>query len=333
MIRYLARRLAMIPIMLLAVNFFGFAYAHMVRPGQLARNPFLATTGGPAPLFPAYLAYLAGVIRLDLGKMPPSGALVGPLVARAAVASLGLLGAALALSLLVGLGLGVRAVRTPGQHERGGVNKPASVAPWLTAFTTAGLAMPGFYIGSLLILVTLWYLIWGPATITLPVQGFGWDLHLALPTLVLSARPTAQVAQMTAALLAAEMDKMYVVAARSVGQPWQVIRQRQAFRNVIAPLAIAVFGALRLVVGELIIVEWIFSWPGLGRLLAWILIPAQSTTGGGNAVFLHPPTLAAVLSALAALFLMGDLVAGLLARAADPRLRAVTQRAGETGHD
>jgi peptide/nickel transport system permease protein len=332
MIRYIARRLAMIPLMLLGVNFLGFAYAHLVRPGQLARNPFLAMAGGTAPLLPAYLEYLAGVVRLDFGAMPPSGAAVGPLVAQAATASLGLLVLTLALSVVLGIGFGVRSVRTPGQRSRQGISEPASIAPWLTVLTTAGLAMPGFYIGSLLILATLWYLIWGPSTFTLPVQGFGWDLHLVLPTLVLAARPTAQVAQLTAAVLAAEMDKMYIVAARSVGQPWQVIRQRQAFRNVIAPVAIAVFGALRLVVGELIIVEWIFSWPGLGRLLAWTLIPPQST-GGGRAVFLHPSTMAAVLTVLAAVFLAGDLVSGLTARVADPRLRTVTQHMQEPAHD
>jgi len=48
--RYVLRRLALIPRVLVAVNFFGFAYAHLVQPGQLARNPFLAITAGPTPV-------------------------------------------------------------------------------------------------------------------------------------------------------------------------------------------------------------------------------------------------------------------------------------------
>ena len=102
----------------------------------------------------------------------------------------------------MGLGLGVRAVRTPGQRRRTGAHEGAGIAPWLTVTTTVGLAMPSFYIGSLLIMATLAYLIWGPHGAVLPVQGFGWDLHLVLPALVLAARAAAQIAQMSSALLA-----------------------------------------------------------------------------------------------------------------------------------
>ena len=160
--RYALRRLVLIPVAMFLVNFLGFAYAHLVRPGQLARNPFLAALSGPAPLLPAYQVYLRGVLHFDFGKMPPAGAPVGPVVAAAAAASLGLLAVALTLSVLLGIGLGVAAVRTPGQGARAGSSEAAGIAPWLTILTTAGLAMPSFYIGSLLILATLAYLIWGP---------------------------------------------------------------------------------------------------------------------------------------------------------------------------
>ena len=149
---------------------------------------------------------------------------------------------------------------------------------------------------------------------------------------VLITRPTAQIAQMAAALMAAELDKMYVVAARSVGQSWRAIRRRHALWNIASPLAVAVFGALRLMVGELIVVEWLFSWPGLGRLLALTLIPPQAT-GSARPVFLHPPTLAAVLMVLAGIFLLADLASGLAARGFDPRLRAETRRAEGAAHD
>jgi peptide/nickel transport system permease protein len=153
-------------------------------------------------------------------------------------------------------------------------------------------------------------------------------LHLVLPVLVLAARPTAQIAQVTASLLSGELDKMYVVAARSVGVPWRTIRRRHALRNIVAPVSIAFFGALRLMVGELILVEWIFSWPGLGRLLAFTLLGPRSMESP-RAIFLHAPTLALTLVLLAALFLVVDLVTGLAARAADPRLRSATAAAAE----
>ena len=137
---------------------------------------------------------------------------------------------------------------------------------------------------------------------------------------------------MSSALLAAELDKMYVVAARSVGQPWRAIRGRHALRNVAAPIAVVVFAAVRLMVAELIIVEWLFSWPGLGRLLAWTLIP-PGVTAAPRPVFLYPPALAGVLTMMALILLLADLASGLLARAFDPRLRAATQSAEGAAHD
>jgi ABC-type dipeptide/oligopeptide/nickel transport system permease component len=79
-------------------------------------------------------------------------------------------------------------------------------------------------------------------------------------------------------------------------------------------------------IGELILVEWIFSWPGLGRQLAFTLLAPESTSGV-RPIFLHAPLLAATLTVLAAVFLAGDLLAGIAARVADPRLRAATEQA------
>lgn len=320
--RYILRRLAAIPLGLLLANFFGFAYAHLVRPIQLGNNPMFALTAKSDPLFAAYLDYLQGVPRLDFGTLPPAGADIGQLVLSAAAASLVLLGLALSISVLVGVALGIRAVRT----------EPTRVAVWLTTLTSVGLAMPGFYIGSLLIVGALLYWFYGPTDMPVPFQGFGYDLHLLLPALALAARPTAQVAQATAALLAAEMDMQHIVTARSVGNPWHTVRRKHAFRNIIAPVAVAAFAALRLAVSELIVTEWIFSWPGLGRLLMMILL-APGTTALRDPVFLHPAALATALTVLAAIFLLGDLVAGVLARVVDPRLRAATHRAEEGAYE
>jgi peptide/nickel transport system permease protein len=306
---------------MLLAHFAGFAYAHLVLPIQLANNPMFASTLVPDPLIPTYAEYWRGVLQGDFGTIPPAGAPVLAVVSSAALASFVLLALALLISLLIGVPLGIRAVRSSGGR----------IAPWLTALTTAGLAMPGFYIGSLLIMAVLWLNIYGPLGSPIPVQGAGFDLHLLLPTLVLAARPTAQIAQVTAALMAAELDKQHIVTARSVGNSWRTIRRKHALRNIIAPLAIAMFAALRLTVGELIIVEWIFGWPGLGRLLALILI-APMGVAFDSPMFLHPPLLGAVLAIFAGLFLVGDLASGLVARLADPSLRAELHTA-EAGHE
>lgn len=318
--RLLLRRLAIIPPALLLINFMGYAYAHLVKPLRAFRNPYVAATIDSEPLLPSYLAYLQGVLHLDFGSMPdPWGVRgelpIGQVILQASLASLGLLAIALFLSIVVGMLVGFRAARS----------EPPSIARWLTSFSTAGLAMPTFFIGGLFFAFWFLYIIWGgPGTIPLPISGFGWDSHLVVPVLVLMARPTVQIAHVIAGLLSDEFGKQYVVAARSVGQTWGVIRRRDALRNILAPVVLTIAASVRILVGELIVVEWLFNWPGLGNLLAQTLIPSGVAFSRGFAegsLFLDPPVVAAVLTVFAALFILTDLVASVLVRVFDPRLR------------
>ncbi|HEX6304924.1 MAG TPA: PQQ-binding-like beta-propeller repeat protein [Anaerolineales bacterium] len=120
-----------------------------------------------------------------------------------------MLGLTLILSVILGLVIGFGAVR----------NDPPGSARWLTLVSTVGLAMPSFYIGSLFVMGSVFYLLWrGPGTDPLlPLDGFGWDAHLVFPTLALMARPTVQVAQVTAGLLSGELNKQYWEFAEETG--------------------------------------------------------------------------------------------------------------------
>jgi peptide/nickel transport system permease protein len=317
LIRFILRRLAVIPIALLLVHFLGFGYAHLARPLRAARNPFFASLADPEPLLPTYKNYLQNALHLDFATIPTSPGVDEPLftaIGRASVASLGLMAIALVLSTLIGLLLGLLSVRPA----------PPRIARWLTILSTIGLAMPSFYIGSLLVWALISYLLRGGfgTQLPLPIRGFGWDKHLVLPTLALMARPTAQIAQVTAELLREELEKQYVVAARSVGFTWRVILRRNALHNIVASVILSIAGSVRLLVSELIVVEWLFVWPGLGRLLASTLIPASTSTPTQAPLFLNPSAVAAVLMVFAGLFLTTDFIAAFLVRVADPRLRS-----------
>jgi peptide/nickel transport system permease protein len=188
-----------------------------------------------------------------------------------------------------------------------------------------GLAMPTFFIGSLFVAFWFLYVIWGgPGIIPLPISGFGLDSHLVVPVLVLTVRPAMMIAGVTAGLLTEEFGRQYIVAARSQGHTWNAIRQKFALRNIITPVVLVIAGSTRLLVGELIVVEWLFQWPGLGNLLARSLIPPRTASmqvAVENSIFLNPPVVAAVLAVFAALFLLTDFGASLLVRYFDPRLR------------
>ena len=316
MARFFLRRLVVIPLALVLAHFAGFAFAHITTQLQQAQTIFGSGKEGFTPVWPEYTAYLQGALRGDLGQMPVGvNEPVAASVLKASLASLGLLGLTFLVSLAAGLGLGLASVRVD----------PPRYAPWLSAVTTFGLALPSFYIGALLVAGIIYQSIRTGAEPLFPVAGYGWDLHLVLPMLALAIRPAVHVAQVTGSLLSGELGKRYVVAARSFGHTWEVIRRDKALRNVLAPIIISVAGAFRGLVAELVLVEWLFAWPGIGRLLALTLVPPMLSGLGGmmhtSAYFLYPPLVAALLVIFALLFLLADLLASGLSRAVDPRLR------------
>ncbi len=315
MFRFIIRRLLLIPPSLLLVNFLGFTYAHFARPIRAARTPYLPFIPESGPLFPTYLAYLNTFFHPELRSLTQASIL--KTITGAVSASLGLLGLALILSVLIGVVLGLTAVN----------NEPPGVKRWLTFVSTSGLAMPSFYIGSLLIIASISYVLWrGPGTkLPLPMQGFGWDSHIVLPTIALMARPTMQIAQLTAGVLSGELSKQYVTAGRSLGQTWRSIRTKYAMRNIIAPVILTITGSFRLLVGELVVVEWLFGWTGLGRLLAQTLVPPLLNNIQAGVLFLDPEVVAIVLTMFAVLFLTADLIASVLIRIFDPRLRTADE--------
>jgi peptide/nickel transport system permease protein len=301
MLRSLLIRLLFFPLALLLANCIGFvlptAAAQLGAFEQGREQPLLAVLG---QAFVAYGGFLQGVLRGDLGSFDPG---TGPvpvttLLANSVVASLGLLALALALSVLFGILLGRAAVKID----------PPGVSIWLTSFATVGLATPGFYAGTLILSAVALLVIYGPwpvGAFPIPVQGYGWDLHLLFPTLVLMLQPTARIAQVTASMLTGELGKQYVVAARSLGHTWPTIVNRLAFRNIVVAVIATVAGSLRILVAELVIVERLFNWPGLGQLL----------------LTFFPALLASTLTIFAAIFLLADAVTVILARVYDPRLR------------
>jgi peptide/nickel transport system permease protein len=314
MIRFIARRILIIPIALILIHFLAFTYAHFAGPIRAARTPYLRQQFESSPLFDAYFAHVKDLLTGGEATLLTPREEFFSMFTSAAGASLGLLSISLVLSIFFGFGLGLLAVRS----------QPPGVRRWLTPLSTLGLAMPSFFLGSLGILVVVYYVLYirpgSPGL--LPIKGFGWDTHLIMPAITLSLRPTVLIAQMVAGLLSGELGKQYVIAARSFGHSWRNIRWKQAMRNILGPVLLMFASTLRLTFGELVVVEWFYSWPGLGRLLASALVPGQlSSQIGATAYFLNPPIIAAVVVIISGVFLLVDLVVSLGVRAVDPRMR------------
>jgi peptide/nickel transport system permease protein len=304
---YITRRLLAIPVILLAVNLIGFAYGYIMLYRvdiTILRGPYAQRIGVESPsFFQLYTEYLRGFFGGNWGVLP-NGQLARESIAHTALVSLGLVLISLSLSVAAGVFLGWRAAKS----------EPPRISGWMTVMATIGLAAPSFYIGALLISLSVIYIIWGwGSEPLLPFQGFGWDAHLILPVLALALRPMMQIGQVTSGLLADEFSRQYVVTARSFGYSMKRIRERHAFRPIIAPIALVVSGSLRILVAELIIIERLFNIPGMGRLIAGTLIITTEP---------NPAVIASLLTVLALFFLVADFIASVVARAVDPRLRS-----------
>jgi ABC-type dipeptide/oligopeptide/nickel transport system permease component len=311
MLRSLFRRLALIPLALLIANFVGYAFAFTGSPIIASSNPYSQGATDLPPLFPAYWEYFQGMFRGDFGETF-NGEPVIESIQRFGVASLGLLGISLLLSILFGILLGRIAVR----------RNRAGVAAWLTFSSTIGLALPSFYIAILLITLFLLFFLYGTSARLppIPFQGFGWDAHLILPVLALTFQPTVKIAQVTGSLLSEEMEKQYVTAAMSFGHSFRRIKNRFAFRSIAAPILLTIAASLRIMIAELIIIERLFNWPGIGRLIG-----AALSIGAQSDYLLEPSLIAALLTVLVGIFLLTDLTATFLSRIVDPRLRVDTE--------
>ncbi|MBI5354574.1 MAG: ABC transporter permease [Chloroflexi bacterium] len=308
MFQFALRRLSIIPLVLLIANFIGFAFAFATTPIVTASDPYSIGANELPPIMPVYFDYLKNMSKGDFGRTFTNEPVLEN-IARFGGASLGLIGIAMTISILLGLTLGLLAVR----RSRSGV------ASWLTLLSTIGLALPSFYVAILLIafFVLLTIYVSSSATPAIPFQGFGWDAHLILPVLTLVIQPTVKIAQVTAGLLSEELGKQYVTAALSFGHSIQKIKSKFAFRSILAPVALTIAGSLRIMIAELIIIERLFNWPGLGKLISTILSRSSQ-----SADLLAPPMVAAILTVLVGIFLLIDFSATFFSRLIDPRLRA-----------
>lgn len=193
------------------------------------------------------------------------------------------------------------------------------------AASVAGLAvysLPAFWLALMLILLFSWPGL--PDFLRLPLTGatsvaYGemgtWERlldrarHLALPALALSAGPAAGVARFVRSSTVEEMGREYVTAARAWGLSERQVVGRHALRNGLLPVASLLGLYLPGLLGGALVVEVVFSWPGMGRLLYEGVLARD-----------YPLVLAATF-VFGVLVVVGNLAADLLYAALDPRVR------------
>jgi peptide/nickel transport system permease protein len=203
------------------------------------------------PLINQYVGFFAGLFRGNLGKSFNTGQPVLKALIERFPNTLILAIASLFVAVVIGiLGGIITAAKSNTIIDSTGL-----------MFSLIGVSMPAFLLGPILILV------FSVKLGIFPVSGSGSLKHLVLPSLSLGFALSAIVLRMTRASMLEVLSKDYIRTARAIGISEKKILIKHALRNAIIPVVTIIglqFGAL---LGGVIIVEIIFSWPGIGQLL------------------------------------------------------------------
>ncbi|MDZ7759672.1 MAG: ABC transporter permease [Desulfovermiculus sp.] len=252
------------------------------------------------PLWMQYLNFLGNLLQGDLGVSTSTGYSVAKQVVNVLPYTLELTVAGILLGYIFGVPMGISAA----------VRRNSFIDYFIRAFSLIGLSIPAFYLGILLILV---FSIIFPI---FPVVGGG-DLtdlsdnlrHLALPALSLGLIMTAYITRMTRSSILDIIRDDYVRTARSKGVSERLILYKHVLRNALIP--IVALGGLYVVVliGSSVMVEIVFSRPGLGKLMVGAIKQRDYTT------------LQSVMVIYAVMVMLINLATDLIYGVIDPRIK------------
>lgn len=254
------------------------------------------------PLATQYASFLGRAARGDFGeswrqRRPAMEAVLERLPASAALA-LGATG----LALLVGVPLGVIA-----GARAGGLTDAAA-----RTVAVLGQALPGFWLGSLLILLFAVHLHW------LPSSGADGPRSLVLPVVTLAAYPTATVVRLLRSSLREQLAHDYIRTARGKGLSRRAVIGH-GLRNAVLPTLAFVGLQVGFLLGGAVVVESVFAYPGIGRL-------ALDAVADRDV-----PVIQAFVVVVAVLIVLTNEVVDVVARLLDPRLRSSMERGSVLG--
>ena len=259
--RYILIRLVQAVVTLLVLSIAVFLSSHLTGdPGLYLLGPddglaeyeeMRKNLGLDKPLPVQYAKFLSEVVRGDFGRSHTMNRTAGELLLQAAPATFHLAIAAFILAVIVGVPLGIlSAVKRDTIWDTMG-----------KFFAILGIATPSFWIAIMLVLL------FGPILGWLPTYGRGGISHFILPAFVLSWASMAGIVRLARSSMLEVLDSEYIKFARIKGLRERVVVYKHALKNAIIP--VLTFGGLTLagLLNGSVVVEVVFAWPGIGRLL------------------------------------------------------------------
>ncbi|MDQ6832167.1 MAG: ABC transporter permease [Chloroflexota bacterium] len=204
------------------------------------------------PIYVQYFTWLKNIVHGDFGESVTFGGRpVSDLLRAAAPNTLKLNALALIISILVAIPVGVFAAVKQYSFFDG-----ASIF-----LSTLGISIPNFWLGLMLIILFSLKLGWLP-----PFGSNGWKAYI-LPVFVLSSEQMALFARLTRATTLEVMNQEYVATARAKGLAERIVLFRHIVRNALLPIITVVGFRIGVLLSGTIVIETVFAWPGIGRLL------------------------------------------------------------------
>ena len=280
------------------------AYVNM---SEAKRAQLAAYWGADTPVWERYAAWASSFLQGDWGTSLRYNAPVLDVIAVRATNSLALMGIAWVASGLIGFALGVAAAVFRGRA----IDRAVKGYCYLLA------SVPTFWLGLMFLMVFAVFLKWFPIGFSVPIGMSAADVtladaasHLALPAAVLSLTGVANIALHTREKAIDVLEGTCMRFARARGLGIGAAMRRHGLRNLAMPAITLQFASISEIFGGSVLVEQVFSYPGLGQ--------AAVTAGLGSDVEL----LAGIALFSAALVFAGNLIANVLYSVVDPRLRS-----------
>ncbi|MSS37754.1 ABC transporter permease [Clostridium porci] len=315
MCQYFVKKLLTIIPMLLAVSIMVFLALELmpIDPINYLASPDMAANaqnlealrnklGLNDPIWLRYIHWIGGMLHGDFGYSIVNGAKIGDLIALKLPATLELAGAALILSTVMGIGIGL--ISSIRQN---------SIIDYIgRVFGVIGNSIPQFFFGIVVIQLFSIKLGWLPLGGRVnPGDVTFWDRlpNLALPAFTMAIAMTATLLRYTRNSMLDVLNKDYIKTARSKGIPEWKVYTKHAFRNSLGPVLVILCFRLPMLVGGSVVIENIFAWPGIGSTLL------QAVSANDY------PVIMMITLMIAAAILLASFLVDVMTALLDPRIR------------
>jgi len=302
MFQYIVRRLLLSIPVLIGISLFSFFLVYLsgdptdvimpIDATEEARQAFRHKHGLDKPLWVQYYRFCANIVRGDFGTSLRFDQPAGHLVAERLAATAQLALSSLALAVLLGVPAGVIAAYRPRGALDGIVR----------SFSLIGQAVPNFYLGLLLIIV------FSQGLRLFPSGGIGSWKNLVLPAFSLGAYMMALLARVTRSTMLDILRHDYIRTARAMGLHELSVVIIHAVRNALIPVVTVIALMAGFLMGGVVVIETVFSWPGIGRLAVQSIYARDF------------PVVQAIVFLSATVFVLINLIVDILYGVLDPRI-------------